>query len=205
MTEAGPEVRLLPELSLVVSTIGRPECLARLARSLNVEAASARFELVVVDQSAEGSAAAVLEAHATGYPWRVATSERGVSRGRNVGLRLAVGPVVTFPDDDCWFPGTTLRRALDVLAADPGLVGVTTMLRDGAGQPLMLRWRAEPTLVTLRNYYRTSIGATVMARTEAVRASGGYDEQIGPGAGTPYGSCEDADARMRLGARRPAA
>lgn len=69
----------------------------------------------------------------------------------------------------------------------------------------MLRWWAEPTLVTLRNYYRTSIGATVMARTEAVRASGGYDEQIGPGAGTPYGSCEDADASMRLVARGPVA
>jgi len=155
------------------------------------------LELIVVDQSADGSARAVLDAEAPDYPWTVTTSARGVSRGRNTGLALARAPIVTFPDDDCWYPGATLRRVVDLLRDDPA-VGLTTMLRDGAGRPVMLRWSDAPGPVTRRNYYRTSIGPTVVARTAAVRAAGGYDERIGPGAGTPYGSCEDADVLVRL-------
>lgn len=186
-----------PEISVVVSTIGRPEQLRRLVRSLCVEHARVALELVVVDQSATGSARAVLEAEAPPYPWTVATSARGVSRGRNAGLALARGGIVTFPDDDCWYPGSTLRGVVDLLATSPD-VGCTTMLRDGAGRPVMLRWSDAPGPVTRRNYYRTSIGPTVVARTAAVRGIGGYDERIGPGAGTPYGSCEDADVLVRL-------
>jgi glycosyltransferase involved in cell wall biosynthesis len=194
-----------PALSLVVSTIGRPELLARLVRSVVVEAATVPLELVVADQSADGSAAAVLAAHAGDVPWQVVPSRRGVSRGRNAGLAVVRAPVVTFPDDDCWYPGGTLAAALAHLAARPELVGVTGILVDGDGAPNMLRWARRPGPVTKANYYRTSIGPTVVARTAIVREAGGYDERIGPGAGTPMGSCEDADLVLRLVARGPVA
>jgi glycosyltransferase involved in cell wall biosynthesis len=194
-----------PAVSLVVSTIGRPELLARLVRSVVVEGATVPLELIVADQSADQSAAAVLAAHAGDVPWRVVPSRRGVSRGRNAGLAVARGEVVTFPDDDCWYPGGTLAAALAHLRAHPALVGVTGILVDGDGAPNMLRWARRPGPVTKANYYRTSIGPTVIARTALVREVGAYDERIGPGSGTPMGSCEDADLVLRLLERGPVA
>ena len=187
-----------PVVSLVVSTIGRPDMLARLVRSVVVEAASVPLELVVADQSRDRSAAAIVAAHVADVPHRVVASGGGVSRGRNEGLALARGAIVSFPDDDCWYPGTTLARAVALLDARPDLVGVTAQMQSVDGRPNMLRWKHDIEAVSLANYYRTSIGPTVIARTAAVRATGGYDERIGPGAGTPMGSCEDADVLLRL-------
>ena len=192
-----------PEVSVVVSTIGRPAMLARLVRSLVVEAASVDFELVVVDQSHDASARSVLQDHAQSLRWQVLTSERGVSRGRNLGLSVAVAPVVTFPDDDAWFPGTTLASAVKHLAAEPELGGITAMLWDGEARPNMLRWADTAQMVTARNYYRTSIGSTMFVRTELARRSGGFDEGVGPGAGSGLGSCEDADFLLRVVALGP--
>ena len=179
--------------------------LTRLVRSLAVEAATADFELIVVDQSADRSARAIVEEHATGFAWRVLTSERGVSRGRNRGLTEAAAPIVAFPDDDCWFPGTTLQQVISELSAEPDLAGVTTMLWDTEGRPNMLRWADTPRLVTRRNYYRTSIGSTMFVRTDAARAVGGFDEHVGPGSGTALGSCEDADFLVRVVGTGPVA
>lgn len=196
---------MAPALSLVVSTIGRPALLTRLVRSLCVEAASASFELIVVDQSDSLSAHDVVRDNAVGYPWSVHTSARGVSLGRNLGLARASSPLVAFPDDDCWFPGTTLAKAIYLLEADTQLSGLTAMLRDGEGHPTMLRWAPSGRLVTRNNYYRTSIGPTVFTRTSQALQVGGFDEQVGPGAGTPFGSCEDADLLLRLVEHGPVA
>ena len=194
MTAAGAA----PAISLVVSTIGRPEVLARLVRSVVVEAATVPLELIVADQSADASAAAVVAEHIRDVPWTMVPSERGVARGRNAGLAVARAELVTFPDDDCWYPGGTLAAALGHLRARPELVGVTGLLVDGNGRPTMLRWMTSPTAVSKRNYYRTSVGPTVVTRTATMRRIGGYDERIGPGSGTPMGSCEDADVVLRL-------
>lgn len=191
-------VRPEPAISLVVSTIGRPDMLTRLVRSLVVEAATADFELIVVDQSEAQSAQAVVSEHASGFRYQVLTSDRGVSRGRNVGLGAATAPLVTFPDDDCWFPGTTLASVVDYLSGDSNLAGATTMLWDHEGLPNLLRWSTTNRAVTLRNYYRTSIGSTMFVRTELARHVNGFDEGVGPGSGSTVGSCEDSDFLMRI-------
>ncbi len=171
--------------------------LRRLVRSLDVEAASASFELIVVDQSDDSSARSVLESDQHRFAWSVHTSPRGVSRGRNAGLVLARAPIVVFPDDDAWFPGNALRRVADRLLVEPRLAGVSAILRDVEGRPNLLRWAREPGPVTLANYYRTSIGSTVFFRTDVARALGGFEELVGPGSGTDIGSCEDADFVIR--------
>jgi O-antigen/teichoic acid export membrane protein/GT2 family glycosyltransferase len=191
-----------PAVSLVVSTIGRPDDLRRLIESVVLEAASRpRLELIVIDQSGDGRIRDVLAECRLAFGVRYTTSSPGVSRGRNVGLRLARGAYVMFPDDDAWFAGDTLTRAITHLENHPGHDGYSVQLRAGGGRPSMLRWAPTARAVTLRNHHRTSIGSTMVFRTPAAQAVGGFDETMGPGAPGWYGSCEDADFLLRVVAR----
>ncbi|MEL7155972.1 MAG: glycosyltransferase, partial [Actinomycetota bacterium] len=192
-----------PTISLVVSTIGRPAELGRLIESLRVELERGpTVELVVVDQSADGCCLEVLQGlERHGQPivsWRYLRSGPGVSHGRNLGMAVAVGELIMFPDDDAWFDGETLAMAADHLARHPEHDGLCTQLQDGHGQPSMLRWSTRAALVTKRNHHRTSIGSTMLFRHDAARSVGGFDEAVGPGAGGWHGSCEDADFLLRV-------
>ena len=57
---AAPSPSTDPALSLVVSTVGRPADFRRLLASVEASSAAADVELVVCDQSVDGSCAAVL-------------------------------------------------------------------------------------------------------------------------------------------------
>jgi O-antigen/teichoic acid export membrane protein len=202
-TTAGGPYLPSPDVTLVVSSIGRPSELRRLIDSLAPELElTVGVELVVVDQSPDGRLLEVLEGlggdAGPALSWVHLRSARGVSRGRNAGLAVARGALVMFPDDDAWFDGDTLARAVAHLAANLDHDGLCTQLRDGSGSPSMLRWAGTAQPVTQRNHHRTSIGSTMVFRTEAARAAGGFDETMGPGAGTWYGSCEDADFLLRV-------
>ncbi|MDH4365042.1 MAG: glycosyltransferase, partial [Acidimicrobiia bacterium] len=186
-------------MSLVVSTIGRPDDLARLVASIEREvAAGVTVELIVVDQSGSLEVMGLLASADVRFPIRCATSALGVSRGRNTGLDMAVGAYVMFPDDDAWFPGAALAQAVAHLDAHPDHDGFSMQLRTAEGEPSMLRWTPTARFVTLRNHHRTSIGSTMLFRVGVARAVGGFDIGIGPGSDGWFGSCEDADFLLRV-------
>ncbi len=190
---------------MIVSTIGRPGPLLRLIESLAGEAAAGvTIELIVVDQSPDHSCQPVVAAASDIVDNLTAIylqSPRGVSRGRNVGMAAATGRLVMFPDDDAWFSGDTLARAVEHLARHPEHDGYCTQLQNGFGEPSMLRWSNKAQIVTPRNHHRTSIGSTMLFRAAAARAAGGFNESIGPGADGWFGSCEDADFLLRVAAQ----
>lgn len=188
-----------PTISLVVSTVGRPENFRRLVDSVLEEAsAGVGIELIVVDQGATEETRQILDELDLPFPWTYTRSAMGASLGRNVGLRLARARYVMFPDDDAWFPGTTLRAAVGHLESHPDHDGFCTQLRDGNDELSMLRWAPTAREVTLLNHHRTSIGSTMLFRTDVAMRSGGFDESMGPGADGWFGSCEDSDFLLRI-------
>ncbi|WP_460433635.1 glycosyltransferase family 2 protein [Angustibacter speluncae] len=187
-----------PALSLVVSTIGRPADLARLLRSVERSTVAGRVQLVVCDQSQDQSCARVLRESGTSVAWEATTSGRGASRGRNAGLRLATAPVVAFPDDNCWFPPTTLEQALAAFDADPSLAGVSGQQQTEDGRPSMLRWLATPQPVTRTNFMRTSIMSTMVFRRAVLDEVGWFDEGLGVGSDGWLGAGEESDLLLRV-------
>lgn len=187
-----------PALSLVVSTVGRPEALERLLRSLALEADNgADFELVVVDQDPEQRSLDVLHALEPPFPWQHLTSGRGVSVGRNTGLQAARGEVIGFPDDNCWFTGATLRALDRLFAARPELDIVCGRQLTEDGRPSMLRWARTARPVTKANHHRTSIASTIFMRRRALRGIPWFDEDLGVGTSTWFGACEESDLLLR--------
>ena len=92
------------ETSIVIPSYRRPEQLARaIASCVAQQGVAGPYEIVVVDNDAEGSARPVVEAMAqvSAVPIRyIAESRPGISHARNTGVANVTGRYLAFLDDD---------------------------------------------------------------------------------------------------------
>lgn len=155
----------------------------------------ADFELLVVDDGSKENTLEVARSIAAGdarmsvlqHPGGV---NRGVSATRNVGIARARGRYVAFLDaDDAWHP-EKLEAQVAYMERNPEFALTYTrarIIRSGKGAeftpgaeylgnvpPRAVRQAMESILLISTNY----IFSTVMARTEAVRAVGGFIEGL---------------------------
>lgn len=187
-----------PSLTAVVSTIGRPAPLLELVRSLQEAAHGLQVELVVVDQSPDRCALAALEAEPPTVPYVAATSQRGVSLGRNTGAALAGGDIVTFPDDNCWYAPDSLRQVVTAFGEQPALAVLSGIQRTRDGEGSMLRWAAQACAITRKNVDHTAIESGTFYRRDRFDSFGGFDETIGLGSPGPYQAGEGTDLLLRM-------
>lgn len=182
-----------PAFSLVVCTVDRTDELARLFGSLAAQTFR-DFEVLVVDQNEDQRLAPILDRHANDFPIRHLTSQRGLSRARNVGLQAARGELIAFPDDDCWYSDGLVENVVASFRAHAGIHGISAR-RDGNPQ------LPHPLSLSVRNVWGRVASYTLFARREVYDAIGGFDESLGVGAGTPWGAGEDTDWVLRSLAR----
>lgn len=204
----GPEPSRPIEVSVVVPTFHREALVLQAVASVLVqEGVSA--EVIVVDDSAEGSARAAIEG--LGDP-RVRYLKRAVpSRGkpalaRNDGLRLARGRYVVFLDDDDRLAEGGLSALANALGEAPSkalAVGnvlpfseeLASTKKETAyferAASLLRRTRTRVGLVSALLYdWAPLIGSACMLRTYAARDAGGLDPSIG--------HCEDGEMALRV-------
>ncbi|MGY1914630.1 glycosyltransferase family 2 protein [Blastococcus sp. SYSU DS0973] len=185
-------------LSLVVTTVGRVHEVLRLARSVAATSIADRIELVLVDQSDDQRAVRALTELAPAVHWRATTSGRGISVGRNAGLRLATGDVVGFPNDNTWYPEATLPALLERFTARPDLGGLCVRLITADGRPAMLRWARRAAPVSRRSAHREVVSPGLFLRRRLVEQAGGFDERIGSGSAGRAQSGEESDLVFRV-------
>lgn len=187
-----PAVRL----SLVVCTVGRVEVLHRLLTSLSRQTSPA-FEVVLVDQNPGDELASVVARYGACLGLRHVRSEPGLSRARNVGIGHAVGAVVGFPDDDCWYAPGTVEAVMAEFDADDRLDVLNGRTVDGDGRESLNTYAMRPTCITKRNIWETHNSNALFFRKAALAATGGFDETLGVGAATRFQSGEEVDLILR--------
>jgi GT2 family glycosyltransferase len=185
-------------LSLVVTTIGRVPEIVRLARSIDASTVADQLELVVVDQSPDQRAIRAVSELAPTVRLCCTTSARGASLGRNVGLGLATGELVGFPNDNSWFAEPMLADIIATFDGAPELGGLCVKLITADGRPATLRWAPRAAPVRAGNCLRTAALAGMFFRRDLVMEAGGFDETIGTGSPGKAQSGEETDLLLRL-------
>ncbi len=184
------------KFSLVLATIGRTEELIRFLKSLNAQTYR-NFELIVIDQNPDNRLTTILSPFLGIFPVIHIKSEKGLSRARNVGLKYISGDIIAFPDDDCWYPPSLLENVKETLGKRAEISGVTGRSADENGITSAGRWADKPGLIKITDVFTKGISFTIFVKKSVIEKIGNFDETLGVGAGTPWGSGEETDYLIR--------
>jgi GT2 family glycosyltransferase len=193
----------MPEISVVISTLGMHETLRRVLASYEIqEAAPESFEVIVAADAAEPDPTAVADA-VSGRPYEarlVRGAIPGLSANRNAGSRAARAPLVLFTDNDTLATPGLLAQHLSWHRRFGGeheaVLGHVRWARELRVTPFM-RWLDRgvqfdyPNIDGIEAGWGRFYGANVSVKRALVERVGGFDEQR-----LPYGY-EDLDFAYR--------
>lgn len=182
-------------ISLVVCTLGRTAPLRRLLQSLSRQTCRS-FEIIVVDQNPAGFLDGVLDEYPSLPIYRL-RSAKGLSRGRNVGLRHASGAIIGFPDDDCWYDRDVLEFVNDYFELNGETDVLSGRTIDADGKDSVNRYAVESGAITRANVFATGNSNTIFVRRNVIDSVSGFDETLGVGAATPFQAGEESDFLLR--------
>jgi GT2 family glycosyltransferase len=168
------------DVSVVVPTVGRTALVRACLESLS-KCDPAADEILVVDQSGKPEVGQEIRRLADQNARLVACDGRGVSRGLNLGLRVARHDVVLVTHDDCTVDQSWVAVGTALMAADPGRIVTGRVL--AAGDP-----RAVPSIKDDLEPHDYTGGVdpgalypnNMALERSAVLALGGFDERFGP-------------------------
>ena len=187
-----------PLISLIVATLGRSAEMERFLEHADKQS-YCKFEvIVVVDQNSDGRLEDLIKRYESRMAIIQLRCSPGLSKARNAGIRVSGGEIIAFPDDDCWYPPSLLESIVTLFEKNTnwdGLTGrIVNEMNSVSGDA---RFDTESGYVTLPNLWRRVCSATIFFTRETVEAIGNFDEELGPGAGTPWGGADDIDYLAR--------
>ncbi len=185
-----------PTFSLIMATLGRTAEVKRFLETLSLQTYRS-FELIVVDQNHDNRLSSIIDIYCSFFPITYLKTHPGLSHARNVGLQHVKGKIISFPDDDCWYPQDLLFRVAIFFDKNPEIDGLTGRCVDQNGKPLGGRWPMKAGVVTKWNLWKRHREATVFLRKNVVKSTGYFDETLGVGATTPWGAGEGTDYLLR--------
>jgi len=170
----------MPPVSVVVPTVGRARLLRQCLESLAACAPRAD-EVLVVDQSGDPAVASLVATFSEAGARLVPCPGRGVSRGRNLGLRQARHEIVLVTDDDCHVAVDWIGVGWRLMKQDSEKIVTGRVLP--VGDP-----RAVPSTIDdplARDYTGEARGGllfpnNMVLNRSLVLAEGGFDELFGP-------------------------
>jgi glycosyltransferase involved in cell wall biosynthesis len=180
-----------PRFDLILCTLGRTAEPRRYVESL-ARQTWRDLRLIAVDQNDDDRLEPTL-AEFPEVPSLHLRSPVGLSKGRNLGLRHVTADIVSFADDDCWYPPDLLERVAAFLDAHPEIDGVHGRSVDAQNRPTGGRVDLHAGLMTRYNLWRRVGSYMLFVRRRVVEATGDFDEMMGLGSPGPWGAGEDLD------------
>ena len=184
------------KFSLILATLGRDIEVEKFVLAL-MEQSYKEYELIIIDQNDDDRIKNIYRKYKNDLKIiYLHINQKGLSHARNIGLAYATGDIIAFPDDDCWYDSRLLERVRDYLNSSEidGLCGCPI---DENYESLISNFLKKETLLCKANVWHGGISFTIFLRNKVVKEVGLFDERLGVGAGTPYGSGEETDYLLR--------
>ncbi len=115
-----------------------------------------------------------------------------LSHARNIALPYVDGDIITFPDDDCWYPAGVLKIVTDYFKS-ASFEGITGIVKNENG----IQYNNYPAIdmkLTKENLCGASSICMFLKFDKSLR----FDENIGVGSSFGIGSGEESDYLMRF-------
>ncbi len=178
-----------PLFTLIVATLGRNKEIDSLLDSISKQTLElSNIQVIVVDQNTDIDLASVIKPYQERLRiLHIRSPKRGLSRNRNLGLDLAEGQIVAFPDDDCLYYPDTLEKVSQAFQRNPTSNLILGRVVDrSTGRSLLRQWPSRPKIISRLNFLTHYSSITIFAKN-----CPRFDERLG--VGTYFGSYEDAD------------
>jgi glycosyltransferase involved in cell wall biosynthesis len=184
-------------VSLVVATVGRVAELGRMLTSLAAQTWR-QFEVIIVDQNADNRVDVLLLTLQLPFTLIHARSALGASKARNIGIDLASGEIIGFPDDDCWYTPNFLAEVKHWFDHNTQYDFFSCRILDNNHQEIASRWLTHSAELTRLLVLRACACSSLFFRKGALAKNGGFDKILGPGPDTLVKSAEEIDLVLRL-------
>lgn len=184
------------KISLIMATLGREVEVEVFLNSLSRQTMQ-DFELIVVDQNNHDKVKNLCDQYQKKIPIKYIHSNiKGLSHARNIGLQKVTGDIVGFPDDDCWYDDTTLEL-VEKTFRKQDYDGITGTPIDKFGGVLINNFLKNDAYLNLQNVWHGGISYTIFLKSTICNRIGIFDEDLGVGANTLFGSAEETDYLIR--------
>lgn len=175
--------------SLIVATYGRLVEVELLFISLlQQDIGLDKFEVILVDQNEANGLLEVVERYSNDLDIKHIKSERkGLSYNRNIGMAVAAGAYICFPDDDCTYYPDTLSTAYKHLEKKHVSVVFGAIRDRDTGENIIRNWPAKNKRLRRYNFFSLYSSITLFSKRNSLM----FNEKLG--AGCYFGSCEDSE------------
>ncbi|OOF53790.1 glycosyl transferase [Rodentibacter genomosp. 2] len=179
------------KFSLIMATYGRKDEIALFLESLlsqkNIDLNE--LELIIIDQNDTISLDNIYQKYMSKLNIiHIKSDKRGLSLNRNIGLKLAKGEYIAFPDDDCTYYSDTLYNVQQYFERNQEVDVVLGRIIDKQkNQNIIRNWKRNSCSVNKSNFFFSYSSITIFARKNDIL----FDENLG--VGCLFGSYEDAD------------
>ena len=186
----------MKRFSLILCTINRDQVVREYFESLVRQQDPPSFEVILIDQNQDDRLLPIIADFEKLFPIRRYTATPGLSHARNLGLNYAEGEIIAFPDDDCTYPETLLKSVSDYLSAEH-IDGVSILVTDRQGRIYTSFMNRSSCRISFSNVLRCGVSISIFVKRQAV-GDIRFDETLGVGSGTVYGSGEETDFLLNL-------
>ncbi|MEN9946467.1 MAG: hypothetical protein RLZZ293_853 [Pseudomonadota bacterium] len=181
------------KISLICATYQRTDELANFLASL-VAQTYTNFEIIIVDQNPSGVLDFIISSYTSLLNLRwIRSAQLGSSVNRNLGLSLAQGEIIGFPDDDCYYYPDTLVNVIELFLNHPSVDLLYGRIYDRINhQQIMRNWpQCQLKLTNLYQLLLYSSAIVIFYRPNSMIPAIKFDERFG--INQSFGALEDVD------------
>ena len=179
------------QFSLIMATYGRKDEIGLFLESLLLQEKTnlSEVELIIVDQNDKISLDDLCQTYSDKLNIiHIKSDKKGLSLNRNIGLKIAKGEYIAFPDDDCTYYSDTLYKVKQYFESYQDVDVVLGRIIDRkTGKKIIRDWKDVQYSVNRSNFFFSYSSITIFARKNDIL----FDEELG--VGCFFGSNEDAD------------